>query len=144
MKVQFKAKASNGVFSIGNREFFDRYLKTLADGNYSITIEKAKKKRSLNQNRYYFGVVLPILLFNFREMGFNELQNVEQVHDIVKVKFLTETMANENGEFLQRIKSTTELSTSQFMDFIAEIQQWASEQFNITIPDPNQVLEINL
>lgn len=144
MKVQFRAKQSNGVFSISNREFFDRYLKTLDDGNYSITIEKAKKKRSLNQNRYYFGVVLPILLFNFREIGFNELQNIEQVHDILKVKFLVEKISNDNGEFLERIKSTTELSTVQFMDYIAEVQMWASQEFNIIIPDPNEVLEINL
>jgi hypothetical protein len=30
------------------------------------------------------------------------------------------------------------------MDFIAEVQQWATEFLNVYIPEPNENLELNL
>ena len=53
-------------------------------------------------------------------------------------------LVNESGEFIEIIRSTTSLSTSEFMDFIAEIQQWTSEFLGVYIPDPNEVLELDI
>lgn len=144
MKVSFHATAKSNVFKMKNKDFFIKYVSTLPDGEYILTLEKQKKKRSINQNRYYFGVVLPILLHHFRQIGFNNIQTHEQVHEILKFKFLKESIVNDDGTFLERIKSTTELSTSEFMDYVAEIQQWAAEQFDLDIPDPNEILELKL
>ena len=53
----------------------------------------------------------------------------ESTHDLIKLKFLKEIiLANEDtGEVIERVKSTTELSTSQFMDFVAEIRQFTND-----------------
>jgi hypothetical protein len=108
-----------------------------------IKIEKAKKKRSNPQNSYYWGVIIPIIQNCLKDSG-NLLSN-DNTHELLRLKFLKITiLANEDtGEFIERIKSTTELTTSQFMDYIAEIQQFAAEYFGVTIPNPNDDLKLN-
>ena len=68
----------------------------------------------------------------------------EQVHEMLKLKFLKESILvnEETGEYLERIKSTTELSTVDFMEYIQQIQKFAIEYFNTEIPDPNQELTL--
>ena len=39
-------------------------------------------------------------------------------------------------------KSTAELTTTQMMDYVSEIQQFAAEYLNVIIPDPNEQIEI--
>jgi hypothetical protein len=53
-------------------------------------------------------------------------------------------MINENsGEVIgTRIKSTTELSTLEMNEFIENMIRWSAEQFNITIPYPNENLQL--
>jgi hypothetical protein len=41
-----------------------------------------------------------------------------------------------NGEVKKGIYSTTKISTSDFMDYLTFVIQWAAE-FNIIIPDPD-------
>ena len=68
----------------------------------------------------------------------------EETHDFLKHKFLVKELVNEEtGEILKSIGSTSDLTTSEFMDFIAEIQQWAAEFLGINIPDPGEAIEID-
>jgi len=68
----------------------------------------------------------------------------EATHDLIKLKFLKEVILTneETGEVVERVKSTTELSTSQFMDFIAEIRIFTNEYFGVDIPEPNENLTL--
>ena len=69
----------------------------------------------------------------------------EQTHELLKLRFLKETiLANDNGEYIERIKSTTELSTSEFMELIMEVQKFAIEYFNTEIPNPNEEIKLEL
>lgn len=71
--------------------------------------------------------------------------SIAETHDFLKSKFLIKELVNEDsGEILQSVGSTSTLTTSQFMDLIAEIQQWGSEFLNIIIPDPGKQTEIEL
>ena len=109
-----------------------------------IKIEKVRKKRSSGQNRHYFGVVIPLVQQGLKETG--NIMTSEMAHELLRLRFLKEQInVNEvTGEYIERIKSTTELSTSQFMDYIAEIQMFSAEYFNINIPSPNQDLTLTL
>jgi len=43
-----------------------------------------------------------------------------------------------DGEFISRkYKSTTELTKTEFGEYIEAIQRFAAESLNVTIPDPN-------
>ena len=59
----------------------------------------------------------------------------QEAHDAVRYKFLTDM----TGE-LPRVKSTTELSTVEFMEYIAEIQRFGAEYLDVYIPDPNEAI----
>jgi hypothetical protein len=130
----------DGTMHIRNRAAFNRYLLSFKGKQVRITIEKLKKKRSNPQNRFYWGIVVPLVKDGLINAGY-ELLSSENVHDFLKGQFLKgENINKDTGDILTYTKSTTELSTSEFMDFIAAIQQWAAENLSITIPDPIEMI----
>jgi len=141
MKASVIGIVKDGVFS-GNRKALSDIIKQYEGKRVEISISKAKKERSNQQNRYYWGCLIPILRSALKDLG--NIYTAEQVHDILKYKFLKSDKHIKDGEFITEIKSTTELSTSEFMDYIAEIQRWSAEFFGVIIPDPNEVLTLDL
>ena len=91
-----------------------------------VTVKRPRKHRSGAQNAYIWGIVYALIS---EETGFT----TQEVHDAMRVKFLTDMTG-----VMPRVKSTTELSTVEMMDYIAQIQQWASEFLGVYIPDPNE------
>jgi len=141
MKIQITTQVTKGKLT-RNRNQLTEAIKSFEGKTITITIDKAKKKRSNPQNSFYYGVVIPIMRDALKEAG--HIMTNDDVHQLLKLKFLKETiLTDENtGECIERIKSTTELSTTGFMEYILEIQQWCSEFFGIVIPDPNEQLKI--
>ncbi len=92
-----------------------------------LTVQKKRKRRSTKQNSYYWGVILPII---GHEVGMID----EEVHDALRNKFLIE-----HGDKLDKIGSTTNLSTGEFVEYIMKIEMWAQEFLGINkFPDPNE------
>ena len=141
IKTEIFCNVENGKV-ISNRKLLADTLATFS-GRISITIQKVKKVRSNQQNRYLHAAftILSTELINYTG---DERYTAVMVKDIVKCKFLTVDMINESsGEVIgTRIKSTTELSTLEMNEFIENMIRWAAEQFNITIPYPNENLEL--
>ena len=94
-----------------------------------ITIEKEKKFRSNQQNRWLWGIAYKALsdLTGYKS---------DEIHEFCKQKFLQpkEIMI---GEDKHDICSTRKLTTTEFMGYKADIQQWAAETLDLVIPDPN-------
>ena len=141
MKFEIRTNVINGILK-RNRNLILDALKSFEGQNILITIQKQKKTRSNPQNAFYYGVVVAIMQQCLKDAGY--LMTNEQVHEMLKLKFLKESiLVNEQtGEYLERIKSTTELSTIEFMEYILEIQKFAVEYFNTVIPDPNENLTL--
>lgn len=127
-----------------NRNQLKDIIKSFEGQNVVISIEKVKKKRSNPQNAYYYGVIIPIMRNALKDAGY--IMTNESVHDMLKLRFLKETiLLNEDtGECIERIKSTTELSTSGMMDYFAEITVFAAEYFNVQVPEPNEIIKLEL
>lgn len=47
------------------------------------------------------------------------------------------------GEVKDCIGKTSGLTKSEFMDFVADVQQWAAESLGIYVPEPNEEMELN-
>lgn len=88
-------------------------------GPVEVIIRKPSRSRSLNQNAYYHGVVIPMLAERFSGSSRNE------IHESLKKEFL-------GG------KSTTELSTTEFETYLEQIKARAAEM-GVIIPDPEHV-----
>ena len=82
----------------------------------SIYISSRKPKRSEAQNRYYWGVYLPLIA---NETGERDL---DRLHILFKGKFLTTGIVYVLGEKVRITKSTASLSKNDFSEYIMAIE----------------------
>lgn len=145
-KIEIKCSIEGGQVR-KNRPLLEAALRQHEGREVSITIERWRKKRSNEQNAYWWGVIVPIFQDCLREAGM--VRNKEQTHqlitDLIIQKYGDSVILQESvleGEVFQEKRGTSDLSTSEFMELVNEAQMFASEVFNIAIPDPNQVESI--
>lgn len=141
-KLLFKADVDeNGkIVKFYNKRGFEQDMKMFAGKSVKVEISKWTKTRSTKQNAYYHSCVIPFVLDGLVDAGYERYKlNSEVVHELLKSKFLKHDIANEEtGETIEIVRSTADLSTSEFMDYIADIQNFSLEFLNVTIPDPNE------
>jgi hypothetical protein len=142
MKIEIITDVVNGKFK-RNLNRIQQVVKSLEGKEVKIVISQVFKKRSERQNNYYWGVVIPIMQNTMLDIG--NPMDIEDIHLMLRVKFLKQTISinEETGEVAERVKSTTELSTIEFMDFVAKVRFWAIDFFGVEIPEPNEELTIN-
>jgi hypothetical protein len=123
----------NGLIAF-NRELFKAALRR-HEGKAVLILRPVEEFRTPAQNRYYWGVIIPVLNAHPLFKAWTE----EQLHDGIKEKFLSEL---DPATGLTKVGSTKELKKSgEFSAFKEAIQQWAAEKLDIYIPDPNEDLE---
>ena len=120
------ANVVEGKIKLSQPELFKRYLLSIK-GEIELIVRKWKKRRSSNQNRYYWGAIIPILCESF---GYFD----EEMHEALKWKFLR----NVKREQLPTVRSTANLSTIEFKNYIDKITIWSLEQ-GIIIPSPGEI-----
>lgn len=134
-KVTAIGQVSDGILKISNRRFFDADLKTMPDGSVIVTIERKSRKRSNQQNAYYWGVIIPLCKRGFNDLGHD--LNDEDTHTFLKSKFnALDIVFEDTGEVFPLGRSTTEMDTIDFMMYVEKIQQFAATILNTIIPDP--------
>jgi len=107
-----------------------------------VTIKKATKRRSDPQNKYFHGCVIPIITNALNELGHRT--NNDDTKEMLKRQFLTEDVHLKDGLLMQRTRKTSELTTTEFLEFVADVQQFASEYLETYVPDPNEELKLDL
>ena len=112
---------------------FRQYIKSLSDGRYYVTVSSKRPSRTNLQNRYYWSVVVKTLS---DELGYTP----EEMHDVLRYKFLGTSQVEFSSEKITRINSTTKLNTTEMEDYMSQIRMWASSEMNIQIPLPNETL----
>ena len=113
----------------------------IADGRYHFTIKK-KNNRSLPQNSYYHGCIVPEIKRGMYEIGYDEI-STNEVHELLKAKFLQKEIINKHdGEVILVPGSTATLTTIEFNEFIEKCQKFAAEYLGIVIADPNSQVSL--
>lgn len=132
----FRAQVLAGDLVFTNKKFIGAYLKPLESKMVHVTIRTEKKPRSNDQNRYYWGVVVA-LIADFTGM------TVDETHEALKNKFLKAKKAVKRGDKLiwevDTVRSTAVLSTSEFMDYVGDVRQFAMKDLGLDIPLPDEV-----
>lgn len=92
------------------------------------TVAKVTKSRSGSQNRYYYGVPVKLL---------SELTGYShgEMHDALRWKFLR---VHRDG-MPDTVRSTTDLTTAEFEDFLTNVRQWAAVEMGCYIPLPHEI-----
>jgi hypothetical protein len=101
---------------------------------WQVKVEPYASKRTNQQNKYLWGVVYPNILSSGKLEGWT----AEEVHDYcLGEHFGWETVEGLGRKRIRPIKRSAKLTTPEFQDFIAFIQQRMAEH-GIFIPDPDQ------
>ena len=116
----------NGKFIPDNAIAFKKDFYIREGAKVVVSIEPYRKKRSNDQNEYLWGVVYDLI---HESSG----HTPQEIHEIMKHKFLM--TYTDIGDYA---RSTTKLSTVEFMDYVEKIRVWAND-YNIYIPLPNEV-----
>lgn len=124
----FVGTIQSGKISLDDRSQFVNYLNSLDGKRVQLTVEKVKHNRSLNQNSYYWGVVLKLIA------GYTGAEP-EEVHDALKMQFSQKRFVGN----LVAPASTKRMDTIQFTDYIEKVRRWAAEELSVSIPDPQEV-----
>ena len=99
-----------------------------------VFIRKVTRIRSLSQNRYYWGIVIPAIM---EYMG--EDWDKDGVHFALKEKFLSR---RDPDTGLVVVTSTTELTVEQFRSYIDMIIRYFA-QMGCRIPSPDLANEFS-
>ena len=143
MKLIFFGKVVDGRLKIIRESDFKEAVRSFDGKEVQLVIEKKKKARSLLQNNYWWGVVIPMVQQGFLDTGW-KLSKLETHEELLRFFSFDEKVNENTGEVRRFRKGSSELSTSAFMDLIAEVQQFASEYLSINIPEPGEQLTFEL
>lgn len=107
-----------------------RWCSTFKNGtNLDITVRKHSSKRSNQQNKYYWGVVVNILGNHF---GYDP----EEMHE--ELKYLFNSIHSRIDPKREIGSSTTKLSTEEFVDYTERICRWAAMECQVYVPPPEK------
>lgn len=122
----FYANVKDGKMTLERPDRFKEYLKAIS-GIVMVVLKKPRKPRSINENNYYWAVVVQMIS---DETGFTP----EEAHEAMKWMFLRKQVGN-----LFTTRSTAILSTIEFEDFVERVRIWAQTDLNLKIPLPNEI-----
>ena len=114
-----------------NLSGLSEYIKTLKDWNYSIEIKRKQNIRSIPQNNLLHAWLMQLWQ---SDIGYDP----DEWKEVFRSAFLQEERKNpkDKRKKIKRLKSTTELSTIQFNEFLDKIQALAKSQgIKLEYPD---------
>jgi len=139
MKINITTSIVNGVFK-RNRNLVLQAIQSFNGKEVVITFSKPKKSRSNNQNSYYWGVVLPLVQKGLLDAT-GELRSNDNIHYKILLPLFAPTneIVNvDSGECINERLTSSEMTTTQFCEYIMEVQKWGAEFLGIDIPSPNE------
>ena len=142
-KIEITTSIINGKIKRNAKTVIDAF-KAFEGKNITLILMPLKKQRSISQNAYYWGVVIPIWQ-NILKTEWGEFYSKEETHEFLKYNCnFVERVNTDTGEIIRISKSTTQNSTTDQEEFHLKCRQLAEEMFNVMIPLPNEQIQINL
>jgi len=127
MKKIFKGRSEKGKVTLYDQKSYDLLVWSLNGKDVELTIGKPAKKRSGQENRYYWGVVIKILS---EYTGYSD----DEMHDALRMMFLIDRSGK-----LPILRSTASLTVAEFEDYMSKVRAWASMELSCYVPEPNEV-----
>lgn len=135
-ELQYFCKVSEdgSLVGLSRRKMQTEIRKLFAGRSIEILVRRKRKHRSVQQNRVqwlYYTMISEVTGYTKNE-----------VHEIARALFLkTEKVNERTGSVFEYTKSTTELTTVEHIEYTDQIKQWAAQEFDIVLPDPNEQMD---
>jgi len=108
------------------------WLAAQPEGEYAVTVERWRERRSNSQNAYYWGVIVPMVA---EHCGYSE----DEAATAIEWHFLQ--VAGSNPPTARCAKA---LTTVEFSEHCSRVRQWASATLGVYIPEPNEDVTIGM
>lgn len=126
----FYGRILNGRIELEFRDQFKRRIEFLENQKIELKLNKFRNTRTLSQNAYYWACVLEgVMEFS----GFTK----EEAHHAVAHLYLIDRETNPD---FARVKSTTELDTKEFAEYLDKIILLCGEH-GVTVEPPPSAVE---
>lgn len=145
MKIEIITSILDNKFK-RNRNLVLKAIQHFNGKDVVITFSKPKKSRSNNQNAYYWGVVVNLVQQGLLDAT-GELRSTNDIHYKILLPMfapLNEIANIDTGEVINERITSSDMTTTQFCEYIIEIQKWSAEFLCVDIPDPNEQEMLNL
>lgn len=116
----------NGKLILNNERRFNDNLNIFEGEEIEIRIKVRTNNRTTEQNSLYWKWINIMS----EETGFTK----EEMHELIKYKFLKRTSINNNGVEEVKLKSTTSLTVKEFTKLMDDILYWSNNTLNINLP----------
>lgn len=110
-------------------------LGKLKGQDVTVRLIRPKQRRSLAQNAFYWGIVLPDVLSGLRELAVTAgeecpFPDVDSIHEAFKYMYLGVEVVSVPGTDvkMERPSTTTVLTTAQFSSYVEHIIRWAGDR----------------
>lgn len=115
----------------------------LMDGLWEISMKPRKFTRTLTQNSYYWAAVVSPFCDWLRTEWADRTIELEQAHELLKARILgtKELVKKDTGEVIEITRSSRNLDTTEFGEFIDKAAAWLAEFTGIVILSPEMYFE---
>ena len=120
--------SEDGSLSFSYPKVVKEYLRSLAGVEVDVQIGKHYKPRTEKENRYYWGVVIPIIA---SEVG-------EENPDVVHIWLQIAVGHKKTVCGVDVPRGTSDLSTAEFEEYASKARMFASKFLHVYIPLPNE------
>jgi hypothetical protein len=114
-----------------DRQLFEQAASQFADGYVVFRMERARRKRTDAQNKFWHGVVIPLFAEHCGE-------HVEEMKRTLALELIPVETRKLDGTVIITPGHTSDLDVAQFNDLIKRAQELGASM-DIYIPDPNEV-----
>ena len=110
-------------------------------GKFSVRMTKYRARRSGQQNRFYWGIILPCICDGIAE-AWGEPITADEVHLLLKQMFLSRPVVNhQTGQEMARVwPSSASLNVADFSAYIEKIAKFAAESLGVVLPESSGAL----
>ena len=109
------------------------------NGIYEVSLKPRRNTRSSRANRYYWGVVVQAF-YDFLRDQEETVTDAEMAHVELKRSILgTKAVALRGGITARILKTTHDMDSAQFADYIERARTWLASKLDIQTPDPGEM-----
>ena len=130
-QFMFKLEDKAPKFTSQEWQRYQDYLSSLKPDRYYITIKKLESERSLDQNNYYWGVIIPEILEFVGDKN-TEIERLNLHDDLLKM-FAPRRKSSITKE-MTPIRSSR-MDMAQFRNYIDNILHFFSREYGLVISE---------
>ena len=128
----FRAQVHDGKLVMREHGRWAGYLAKLRDRDVEVIVRPERKHRSMNANRFYWGVVVAA---GSEWSGYEP----EEFHQAMKgIHLPRKRLVLPTGEEIETLASTHDMDTEAFSEFVNRVVRWLAQQ-GCPVPDASEV-----